>query len=154
MRLPSQRTAGAVGGASAVVLIVSMTREWYALKLPAAPGPGTISRATYDAFQALERSDTYLVVAAAAGILFAGVLLTGVRSHSPAAALLLLAAGAFALALVVYRGISRPFEVAGGSQVETSLSVGWFLALLAAACMTLAGLSAYLRWLQVHRHEA
>jgi hypothetical protein len=154
MRLPSQRTAGAIGGASAVVLIVSMTREWYALKLPSTAGPGTISGGTYDAFQALERSDTYLVVAAAVGILFAGVLLTGVRSHSPAPALLLLAAGAFALALVVYRGISRPLEVAGGSQVETNLGLGWFIALLAAAFMALAGLSAYLRWLQVHRHEA
>jgi hypothetical protein len=152
MRLPSQRTAGAIGGASAVVLIVSMTREWYSLKLLSAPG--TISRATYDAFQALERSDTYLVVAAAVGILFAGVLLAEVRSDSPAPALLLLAAGAFALALVVYRGISRPFEMAAGFQVETSLSSGWFIAVLAAACMALAGLSAYLRWLQVHRQEA
>jgi hypothetical protein len=153
MRLPSQRTAGAIGGASAAVVILSMFLEWYALKLPSPGGRAAISGPTYNAFEVLERSDVYLVVAAAVGILFAGLLLARVLSDSAAPALLLLLAGLFALALVFYRGISRPFEQVGGSQIDTTLRFGWFIALLAAGSMALAGLLAYLGWLEVHKDE-
>jgi hypothetical protein len=149
MRLPSQRTAGAIGGASAAVLVVSMFLEWYSAKLPSGAGRAAIGTPTYNAFEALERSDVYLVVAAAVGILFAGLLLARVISDSVAPALLLLAAGLFALALVIYRGISRPVDPVVG--IDMTLRFGWVIALLAAGSMALAGLLAYLRWLEADK---
>jgi hypothetical protein len=151
MRLPPQRTAGAIGAASAVVLIMSMFLEWYESKLPSGPGRAAISAPTYNAFEVLERSDIYLVIAAALGILFAGLLLAGVLSDSAASALLLLSVGLFALALVIYRGISRPVDPEVG--IDTTLRFGWVIALLAAGSMALAGLLAYLKWLEVDKDE-
>jgi hypothetical protein len=144
MKLPSQKIAGAFGAGSGIVLILSMFLDWYKLDLPSRVAGRTINVPTYTAFEALERSDVYILVAAVLGILFAGMLIARVLADSPAPALVLLAAGLFAFALIVYRGTSRPEKLLFGSTIDTTLQFGWFIALLAAASMTIVGGLAYL----------
>ena len=112
MEAHPQRKPAALAAASAVVLVGSMFLDWYRLDLPSQVGGRKINVPTYNAFEGLERADIYLVVAAALALIFAGMLWAGVLSNSPAPGLALLVAGLFALALVVYRGTSRPGEVA------------------------------------------
>jgi hypothetical protein len=144
MRLPSQRLAGAIGAASAAVLIVSMFLDWYRLDLPSRVGPREINVPTYNAFEGLERSDVYLVVAAVLAIVVGALLVARVFADSPAPAVLLLAAGLFTLAVVIYRGTSRPGRLLFGETIDTTLRFGWVIALVAAGTMALAGLFAYL----------
>src|SRR3989442_8660590 len=144
MTLPSRRTAGAIGAASAAVLVLSLFLDWYRLDLPSRVGGRAIHVPTYNAFEGLDRSDVYLVVAAAVAFLFAAMLLARVLADSPAPALLVLTAGLFALAVVIYRGTSRPARPFFGPTVGTTLRFGWVIALVAAGAIALAGLLAYL----------
>jgi hypothetical protein len=144
MRLPSQRTGATLAAVSAAVLILSMFADWYRLDLPSQVQGRAIDVPTYNAFEALERTDVYLVVAAVVALLVAGLLLASVWSESPAPALVLGVASLFALALVLYRGTSSPKFVVFGVQVDTTLRLGWFIALLAAAAMVCGAVLAYL----------
>src|SRR5205823_1767738 len=129
---------------SGVVLILSMFLDWYKLDIPSHIGSRSINVPTYNAFEGLQHSDVYLVIAASLGILFAALLIARVLPDSPAPAVLLLLAGLFVLAVVIYRGTSRPGKLFFGKTVDTTLQFGWFIALLAAAGVTIAGVLAYL----------
>jgi hypothetical protein len=144
MESRSQQRPAVLGAASAVVLLASMFLDWYKLDLPERVAGRQIDVPTFTAFEGLERSDVALVIAAVLALAFAGMLLARVMSESPAPALALLAAGLFALAVVVYRGSSRPGRLLLGQEVDTTLQFGWYLALVAAAAIALAGLLAYL----------
>ncbi len=144
MRLPSQRTAATLVALAAGVLLLSMFLDWYRADLPSQIGGRAINVPTYNAFEALERSDVYLVVTAALTLIVAGLLLARVSAESPVPALVLVATGLFALALVIYRGTSRPARQFFGSEIDMTLRLGWFIALLAAASMALGGVLAYL----------
>jgi hypothetical protein len=144
MNLPSRAVAGAIGAASGVVFILSMFLDWYKLDLPSQIGNRSINVPTYNAFEGLKHSDVYLVIAASLGILFAVLLIARVLTESPAPAVLLLLAALFVLAVVIYRGTSRPARLVFGTSVDMNLQFGWFIALLAAIGMTVAGVLAYL----------
>jgi hypothetical protein len=144
METRSKKRPGVLGAAGAVVLLVSMFLDWYRLDLPERVAGREIDVPTFTAFEGLERSDVALVVAAVLALVFAGMLLARVLSESPAPALALLGAGLFAVAVVVYRGSSRPGRLLFGQEVDTTLQLGWYLALVAAAAVALAGLLAYL----------
>jgi hypothetical protein len=144
MKARPQTTAAAVAAGSAVVLILSMLLPWYRLDLPERVGGRKVNVPTYSAFEGLARSDVYLVVAAVLALVFGGVLLARLLADSPAPGLALLAAGVVALALVVYRGSSRPGKLLFGDVVDTTLQFGWFVSLVAAAAMAVSGLLAYL----------
>jgi hypothetical protein len=144
MESRSQKRPGMLGAAAALVLLVSMFLDWYKLDLPERVAGREIDVPTFTAFEGLERSDVALVIAAVLALVFAGMLLARVLSDSPAPALALLAAGFFALAVVVYRGSSRPGRLLLGREVDTTLQFGWYLALVAAGAITLAGVLAYL----------
>jgi hypothetical protein len=144
MEARSQKRPGVLGAGAAVVLLASMFLDWYRLDLPERVAGREIDVPTFTAFEGLERSDVALVIAALLALVFAGMLLARVLSDSPVPALALLAAGLFALAVVVYRGSSRPGRLLLGQEVDTTLQVGWYLALVAAAAIALAGLLAYL----------
>ncbi len=139
-----QRRPAALAAAAAVVLVGSMFLDWYRLDLPSEVGGRKINVPTYNAFEGLERADIYLVVAAAVALIFAGMLWAGVLRNSPAPGLALLAVGLFAVALVIYRGSERPGKLFFGGVVDTTLKLGWFIAVVAAAVIALAGLLAYL----------
>jgi hypothetical protein len=140
----SQTRNGVLGAVAALVLLVSMFLDWYRLDLPERIAGRPIEVPTFNAFEGLERSDVALVIAAALALLFAGMLLARSLSDSPAPGLALLAAGLFALAVVVYRGSSRPGRLLLGQEVDTTLQFGWYLALVAAVAIALSGLLAYL----------
>ena len=144
MESRSQKRHGVLGAAAALVLLVSMFLDWYKLDLPERVAGREIDVPTFTAFEGLERSDVALVVAAVLALVFAGMLLARVMSDSPAPALALLGAGLFAVAVVVYRGSSRPGRLLFGQEVDTTLQFGWYLALVASAAIVLAGLLAYL----------
>jgi hypothetical protein len=144
METHSRKRPGILGAAAALVLLVSMFLDWYRLDLPERIGGRQIDVPTFTAFEGLERSDVALVVAAVVALVVAGMLLAKVLSDSPAPALALLAAGLFAIAVLVYRGSSRPGRLVFGQEVDTTLQFGWYLALVAAAAVALAGLMAYL----------
>jgi hypothetical protein len=144
MESRSQKRPGVLGAAAALVLLVSMFLDWYKLDLPERVAGREIDVPTFTAFEGLERSDVALVIAAVLALVFAGMLLARVMSDSPAPALALLGAGLFALAVVVYRGSSRPGRLLLGQEVDTTLQFGWYLALVASAAIAVAGLLAYL----------
>jgi hypothetical protein len=144
METRSRKRPGILGAAAALVLLVSMFLDWYRLDLPERIGGRQIDVPTFTAFEGLERSDVALVVAAVVALVVAGMLLAKVLSDSPAPALALLATGLFAIAVLVYRGSSRPGRLVFGQEVDTTLQFGWYLALVAAAAVALAGLLAYL----------
>jgi hypothetical protein len=144
METASKKRPAVLGAASAVVLLVSMFLDWYRLDLPERVAGRQIDVPTFTAFEGLERSDVALVIAAVLALVFAGMLLARVMSDSPAPALALLGAGLFAVAVVVYRGSSRPGRLLLGREVDTTLQFGWYLALAAAAAIAGAGLLAYL----------
>lgn len=144
MRLPSQRTTALLVAVSAGVLILSMFADWYRLDLPSQVQGRAIDVPTYNAFEGLQRTDVYLVVTAVVALLVAGLLLARVWSESPVPALVLGVASVFALALVLYRGIRSPELVIFGVPVDTTLRLGWFIALLAAASMVCGAVLAYL----------
>jgi predicted cobalt transporter CbtA len=140
----AQRIPALIAGVASVVLILSMFADWYRLDLPERVGGREIDVPTFNAFEGLERSDVALVVAATAALVLAALLYARVMADSPAPGLLLLTAGFFALAVVVYRGSSRPARDLFGAQVDTTLRFGWYVAFAAAAAITVAGLLAYL----------
>jgi hypothetical protein len=140
----SQKTPALIAAVAAVVLILSMLLDWYRLDLPERLGGREIEVPTFNAFEGLERADVALVVAAALALLFAGVVLAGMLRDSPAPGLVLLGAGLFAVAVVVYRGSSRPGRILFGGEVDTMLQFGWWLALVASVVLAVAGLLAYL----------
>jgi CDP-diglyceride synthetase len=140
----SQRIPALVAGVAAVVLVLSMFADWYRLDLPSRVGGREIDVPTFNAFEGLERSDVALVVAAAVALILAALLYARVLAESPAPGLLLLGAGFFAFAVVVYRGSSRPGRILAGEPVDTTLRFGWYVAFAAAAAITVAGLLAYL----------
>jgi hypothetical protein len=140
----SQRIPALAAGVAAVVLTLSLFADWYRLDLPSQVGGREIDVPTFNAFEGLERSDVALVLAAAAALILAGLIYAGVLASSPAPGLLLIGAGFFAFAVVVYRGSSRPARILAGEEVDTTLRAGWYVAFAAAAAMTVAGLLAYL----------
>jgi hypothetical protein len=145
MRLPSQRAAATLVAVGAGGLILSLFLDWYRLDLPSQFRGRPIAVPTsYSGFEALERSDVYLVVAAVVALACVGVLVARVFSDSPAPALVLVMAGLFAVALVIYRGSSRPGALLFGLRVDTTLRLGWFIALAAAASMLIGAVLAYL----------
>jgi hypothetical protein len=133
-----------VAAISSVVLIGSMFLAWYGLDIPAALGGHTNDAPTLNAFEGLERADVALLAAAILALIFAGLVLARVLASSPAPGLALLGAGLVALAVVIYRGHSRPVRPFFGGNVGTTLEFGWYVSLVAAAVIAIAGLLAYL----------
>jgi hypothetical protein len=138
-----QRQPALIAAVAAVIFLASMFLDWYTLDLPSQVGGREIDAPSYTAFEGLERSDVALVIAAVLALLFAGVLIAGVLRSSPAPALALLAAGGFVLLVVLYRGTSRPTRPFFGGPADTTLAVGWFVALAAALALVVAGFMAY-----------
>jgi hypothetical protein len=138
-----QRTPALLAAGAAVVLFLSMFLDWYKLDLPGQIRGREIDVPTFNAFEGLQRSDVALVIAAGLAILIAGVILARVLADSPAPGIALTAVGVFALAVVIYRGSSRPARLFFGGEVDMTLQFGWFIALIAAAAMALGGVLAY-----------
>jgi hypothetical protein len=140
----SRRTGALLAAGAAVALIVSMFLEWYTLDLPERIRNPDANLPTFDAFEGLQRADVAIVVAAGLAIVVAGLVLAGILASSPAPGIALVAAGLFALAVVVYRGVISPPGLAFlGVDLEMKVSFGWFVSLVAAALIVAGGLLTY-----------
>jgi hypothetical protein len=144
METRSQIRAAALGVASALVLILSLFLDWYKLDLPERIQGREIAVPSYNAFEGLERADVALAIAAALGLILAALILARVMADSPLPGLALLGVALFALAVVIYRGTNRPPREIFGGEVDTTLQFGWFVSLVAAGLLAIAGLWAYL----------
>jgi hypothetical protein len=141
----SQRTPALLAAGAAVVLIGSMFLEWYTLDLPERIQDVDANLPTFNAFEGLQRADVAIVVAAGLAIVIAGLVVAGVLADSPAPGIALVAAGLFALAVVVYRGvISPPGLVLFGVSLDMKASFGWVISLIAAALIVVGGLLTYI----------
>jgi hypothetical protein len=140
-----QRTGALLAGAAALALIASMFLDWYTLDLPEAVREPEADLPTFDAFEALDRADVAIVVAAGLTIIIAGAVLAGILARSPAPGVGLIAIGLFGLAVVIYRGIiSPPGLVFLGLGLDMKVRFGWFVSVAAAAVMVVGGLLTYL----------
>jgi hypothetical protein len=139
----SQRNPALLTAGAAAVLILSMFLDWYKLDLPERIGGREIDVPTFNAFEGLERADVALVVAAALAIIVAGVVLAGVLANSPGPGIALVLVSLFALAVLIYRGTSRPARLLFGGPVDTTLMFGWFVGLAAALLMVIGALLVY-----------
>ncbi len=145
METRSQRSPAALAAIAAVVFLLSMFLDWYALDVPSRVGGREIDAPAFNAFEGLDRSDVVLVVAALLALLFTGLLLARILASSPMPGLGLLGAGILMLAVVLYRGTSRPTRpFFGGTRADTTLEIGWYIGLVAAGLIALGGVLAYL----------
>jgi hypothetical protein len=140
----ARRTPAIVAAVSSAVLIGSMFLDWYRLDLSERFRRPGMEVPSFDAFEGLERADVAILVAAAVALVLAAVMVAGLLANTPAPALALLAAGLFALAVVIYRGVNSPPFLIFGVEFETTLRFGWFLAAVAGAAVSVAGLLTYL----------
>jgi hypothetical protein len=145
MERVSQRTAALLAAGAGLVLIGSMFLEWYTLDLPERIEEAEVDLPTYTGFEALERADVAVVVAAGLAIVLAGVVLAGILANSPVPGVAIVAVGLFGLAVVIYRGvISPPGVVLLGVDLELKVAFGWFIGLAAAVLIVVGGLLMYL----------
>jgi hypothetical protein len=144
MERHQQRTASlAVVGA--LVPVASMFLEWYTLEPPEGIPNPRLELPTFTAFEALERADVAIVVAAAFAVAIAVAVVTGVLASPSASDVALIAVSLFALAVVLYRGvISPPGPAILGVDFDMKVSFGWFIGLAASLLMTVAGVLTYL----------
>jgi hypothetical protein len=145
MESQAQRTGALLAAGAAVVLIVSMFLEWYTLDLPARVREPAVDLPTFTGFEGLKRADVAIVVAAGLAIVVAALVVAAILAESPAPGLALVAVSLFALAVVLYRGVISPPGLAFlGVNLEMEVSFGWFVGLIAAVVMVVAGLLTYL----------
>jgi hypothetical protein len=132
------RTGAALAAIGGVVLVLSLFLDWYQLQLPSQGGqdrPGP----TFDAWAGLGRTDVLLLAVGIAAVACAVLLYGGWvrRSNLVQAAVLLLGLGA--VVLVLYRGLNAPTRVIFGVELETTLQIGWFVAVLASGMIAVGG---------------
>ena len=138
-----QRTGALLAAGAALALIASMFLEWYTLEPPAGIRR-EVDLPTFNAFEALDRADVAILVAAGLTIIIAGAVLAGILAGSPASGIALIAIGLFGLAVVIYRGIiSPPGLVFLGVGLDMEVRFGWFVSLAAAVAMIVGGLLIY-----------
>jgi hypothetical protein len=131
-----------IAAASGLVLFISLFLEWYSVDVSGFGG----DLPTVTGWKALGFIDILLFLIAAIAVLVAVLKAANVLPKGLPASpgLIILALGGFALLLVLFRLISIPDEGAGDIPgVDVGRSFGVFLALLAAAGVTLGG---WLSW--------
>jgi hypothetical protein len=141
----SRTTWAMLAAVAGLVLIGSMFLEWYTLELPERVRDTDADLPTFTGFEGLKRADVAVVAAAGVGIIIAGLVLAGILANSPAPGIVLVLVSLFALAVVLYRGVISPPGIAFfGVDLEMNVSFGWFISLVAAVVMIVAGVLLYL----------
>jgi hypothetical protein len=140
-----QATGALLAGGAAVLLIASLFLRWYTLDLPARVRVAGVDLPSFTGFEALERADVAIVVAAGLAILIAGWVVVGLSANSTAAGIALVVLGLFAFAVVLYRGvISPPGFVLLGVDLDMNVSFGWFVSLAMTVLVVVGGALTYL----------
>jgi hypothetical protein len=132
------RIGAAVAAAGAALLIISLFLDWYQLELPPEGGRERTGP-SLNAWDGLKRTDIYLLVISIGALLAAVVLVANWIRESNAAQITVLLLGLAALFLVLYRGLNAPERVIFGVPLDTSLQIGWFLALISSGLIAVGG---------------
>jgi hypothetical protein len=136
-----------IAAVSAVLLFVFMFFDWFGVEVSGVPGfSGEVTGGGGSAWDALDVIPIFLMLAIVAAIGVAIVRLTDADLEPPISLNAIVAAlGALAVLLILYRIVDPPggggssFE---GVEVDTTLKLGIFLALVAAAGIAYGGYSA------------
>ncbi len=134
-----------ISAVSAVLLFVFMFFDWFGVEVSSVPGfSGSISGSAGSAWDRLDVIPLFLMLAIVVALAVAVIRLTDadlelrISLNSIVAAL-----GAFAVLLILYRIVFPPgFDSFGGVGVDTTLKLGIFLGLVAAAGIAYGGYSA------------
>jgi len=145
MELDKLNTGEKISAASAILLFVFMFFDWFGVEVSGVPGfSGTIGGAGGSAWDALEVIPIFLMIAIIAAVGVAVIRLTDADLEPPISLNAIVAAlGALAFLLILYRIVNPPGGGSfGGVSVETTLEIGIFLGLLAAAGIAYGGYAA------------
>jgi hypothetical protein len=140
-------TGEKIAAVSAILLFVFMFFDWFGVEVSGVPGfSGDIAGGGGSAWDALDVIPIFLMLAIVAAIGVAVIRLTDADLEPPVSLNAIVAAlGALAVLLILYRIIDPPggggsgFE---GVEVDTTLKLGIFLGLVAAAGIAYGGYSA------------
>ncbi|MGH2840444.1 MAG: hypothetical protein ACRDKY_06425 [Solirubrobacteraceae bacterium] len=137
---PSQASLGEkIAGGSALVLLIALFLPWYGIKIEGLGASVSLDE-TGNAWELLSFVDILLFLAAAAAIALIAARLAGALPALPAPpSLIVLGAGALALALVLFRLIFTPEPDGLPEQIDLTRKFGIFVALLAAAGVAYGG---------------
>jgi hypothetical protein len=135
----------AVAATGGALLLISLFLDWYQFKLPARGGNPARDVSTANAWDGLERTDVYVCVLAIAALVAAVVLAGNWIRGSNAVQITIVVLGLAAAFLVLYRGLNPPAPLVFGVELDTSLKLGWFLALLSSAGIAVGGAMAFVR---------
>jgi hypothetical protein len=136
-------TGEKISAVSAVLLFVFMFFDWFGVEVSGVPGfTGDVSGAGGSAWDALDVIPIFLMLAIVVAIGVAVIRLTDADLEPPISMNAIVAAlGGLAVLLILYRIIDQPGGGGdfGGVEVDVTLKLGIFLALIAAAGIAYGG---------------
>lgn len=139
-------TGEKIAAVSAILLFVFMFFDWFGVEVSGVPGfSGDVAGGGGSAWDALDVIPLFLMLAVVAAIAVAVIRLTDADLELPISLNAIVAAlGGLAVLLILYRIVDPPGGGSGfeGVEVDTTLKLGIFLALLAAAGIAYGGYSA------------
>jgi hypothetical protein len=136
-------TGEKVSAASAILLFVFMFFDWFGVKVAGVPGFSGSVEGGGSAWDALDVTPIFLMLAIVVAIGVAVVRLTDADIEPPVSMNAIVAAlGGLAVLLILYRIVNPPDFGIPGVGVDTNLKIGIFLGLLAAAGIAYGGYSA------------
>ena len=146
MEVDKLSTGEKIAAVSAVLLFAFMFFDWFGVEVSGVPGfSGDIAGGGGSAWDALDVIPIFLMLAIVAAIGVAVIRLTDADLELPVSLNAIVAAlGGLAVLLILYRIIDPPGGGSGfeGVEVDTTLKLGIFLGLLAAAGIAYGGYSA------------
>jgi hypothetical protein len=129
-------TGDMIAGVGGVVLLISLFLPWYGVSVDVA---GFSASETATGWEVLGFIDILLFLIAVAAIAIVAARAAGALADDLPAPVILLALGALALLLVLYRIIDIPTDGDVPAQVDLSRKVGIFIALIGAAAVGYGG---------------
>jgi hypothetical protein len=138
-------TGEKIAAVSAILLFVFMFFDWFGVEVSGVPGfSGDVAGTGGSAWDALDVIPIFLMLAIVAAIGVAVIRLTDADLEPPVSLNAIVAAlGGLAVLLILYRILDQPGGGEfGGVEVDTTLKLGIFLSLLAAAGIAYGGYSA------------
>jgi len=129
-------TGDIIAGVGGIVLLIALFLPWYGVSVNIA---GFSASESGTALEALGFIDILLFLIAVAAIALVAARAGGVLPADMPSPVILLALGAFAVLLVLYRIIDIPVDGDVPDEVDLSRKVGIFIALIGAAAVTYGG---------------